>query len=343
MNKKKYISKEEAIRLLGISRKQTLDTTLHFPKPVKIDGDIFYSKKRLQKFLNIDNLDEPFIFAEEAATLLGVDVARLRYLASKELIPFYRLKTLKGSGYMFKKSELESMKSNPTIIRSIAAVNAYMKADVLKNVFSILINKHFEKDSRTYRILKGHFIFDKSYQEIGDELGITRERIRQILNKEVERISSGEYIANPSDVIDLKQTIARQKREVEYWKNIAQSQGGKNAPACDFDMFEKIYFLLSKRLTDYRLSVRAHNVLQSNNFKTVADIMEFCFDTEDYYSKLRALRNLGRKTYEEIRDLVEKIRREISNEYTYDVADIFKPIPSVLGERLREKINENKK
>lgn len=341
MNTKKYISREEAINLIGISRKQTLDTTENFPKPTIVDGEILYSKKEVEKFFNIDNLDEPFIFADEAATILGVDVARLRYLASKNLIPFYRLKTIKGSGYMFKKSEIESTSKIPEISRNVVAVNFHLKNAIIKNAFADLIEVCYDRElrvySRAHKIMKGHFVEDKTFEEIGQELNISRERVRQIVNKEISRIKCGYYIANPFEVFELKKEIASLKREIDFWKKEAQSKP-ESKKEYTFDMFESAYSMLSERLVDSDFSVRALNVFHNEDLHTIGELALLCYGTKVHFSALLGLRNLGRRTLEETVIFLNNIREEIMEKSGFDIIKLSNPEKGSLAEKIVEKI-----
>lgn len=43
-------------------------------------------------------------------------------------------------------------------------------------------------DERDDIILRGFFLVEKTYQQIGDEIGVTRERVRQLIFRQIKRL-----------------------------------------------------------------------------------------------------------------------------------------------------------
>ncbi len=102
------ISAEELCKILDVSNLITLQTTKEFPLA---DENKLFDKKEVCNFFKLDNIDEPFIKLKKASEYTGLSSSMIMSLIKKNRIKSYRLKnSVKGSGYLFRKSELDLSK-----------------------------------------------------------------------------------------------------------------------------------------------------------------------------------------------------------------------------------------
>lgn len=148
---------------------------------------------------------------------------------------------------------------------------------------------------RNARIMHRFLLGDK-LGVIAQELGVTTERVRQIvvlcmrklclaLDEENNKLSEYDRLKEENDALKAKVAIlegADTKDELELV-----------APA-----------ILLQPLVDFNLPIRCMNVLYSNKIKTVGELVRL--DRE----RVMMLRNLGRKSLSELDDLLEKLGLE---------------------------------
>ena len=167
------------------------------------------------------------------------------------------------------------------------------------------IEKHFEENfeyllSRSFLtprekvVLEGYYVKGYTLEAIGLQFGVTRERIKQILNKAIRRMKhpsrldilkyGKELIEEQDDVEELTRQLKRKKQFLEQM-NVELDENIKNI------MGE---VSLSKPIKELDLSIRSLNCLRRADINTLDDLLN---KTEEDMMKVR---NLGRKSLKEI-------------------------------------------
>lgn len=162
---------------------------------------------------------------------------------------------------------------------------------------------------KEYHIIIKYYREMKTLQEIGDEWGITRERVRQIMHKGLRRMKHRQAYFEIGEYQN-KEQLAKQEYE-KFLQEKYQTWTYESA-----QQFIKDYELLgghsSKTSLDLEideldLSVRSYNCLKRGGIQTVRDIVEMAW-------QLPKLRNLGKKSLKEIKDRLKEYDIEINTE-----------------------------
>lgn len=142
-------------------------------------------------------------------------------------------------------------------------------------------------------------------QEIGKEIGLTKERIRQIINKGIRRLSHPsrlkilvEGYKNIKEVKSLNENI--QNELIRLRKEYAELLQIKTKE----DISEEIKEVLTKPssilIEELDLSSRIYNCLKRANLNTIEDIIKLSG------FELRKIRNLGLKSTKEIINKIQE-------------------------------------
>ena len=140
--------------------------------------------------------------------------------------------------------------------------------------------------------------------EVGKKIGVTRERVRQIEYKALRKINR--------DIIRLvrdekPELIKLQKENAELKQYIAQLQS-VSAQTAGIEVPESVKpFLLDTPIEEFDFSVRTYNCLKRAQINSLKDIV-------NYKERFDYIRNLGKRSLEEIITTVE----EKSPAYKYD-------------------------
>ena len=159
----------------------------------------------------------------------------------------------------------------------------------------------------------------KTLEEVGAIFGRTRDRIRQIEAKAIRKlrhpsrfklIKYGKTGYNKQKEVEeakLKSRIemleAKSKKEIDEFNKNIEEELANEEPKIDI-----IEYLKSNCISDIELSVRSYNCLKRAGINTLFDL---CLRDSNQLLKVR---NLGRKSYQEVIDMVNKL---LSN-YGYD-------------------------
>lgn len=147
-------------------------------------------------------------------------------------------------------------------------------------------------------------------EDVGEELGLTRERIRQIFNKALRRFSTAlrsykkllnEHIELRGEVLRLKAEANAKDREIYLLRKKLNIEEQTPEEAKKKVLFTKI--------TELGLSVRAMNCLKAADIMTLNELIKTKKTT------LLKFRNFGKKTMQEIDKLVKSYGLEWSTEY----------------------------
>lgn len=176
------------------------------------------------------------------------------------------------------------------------------------------------KDERMIRIILMRVINHLTYEEMAKVFGVTRERIRQIEAKgyrilrhpsRAKRILHGILYYEKKAYEDLQATIAKQE---EFYKAQIAELTGDDPSEVPNDQRELDQQYVDSRLQlsiqDLDLSVRSYNCLARADIKTVEDIV--CMTEQD----LMRVRNLGRKSFEEVVNRITDLGLHLADGYT---------------------------
>jgi hypothetical protein len=162
--------------------------------------------------------------------------------------------------------------------------------DVLKTTEEFL--NYYSEFNRDVKIVKLIWNKDETFETLGEEYGLTRERIRQLYKrgmlrvKKYIRISFEEY----KKMNDIKSENEKLKKENTYLRQSAKEEliditvEGYNMKPCDVDWF----------------SVRTLNVLRNAEIKVLGDL------TKLRKNDLFGYRNFGKKSMIEVVDVMEE-------------------------------------
>lgn len=149
-----------------------------------------------------------------------------------------------------------------------------------------------------------------SLQKVGDELGLTRERVRQILARAVRQLrhpSRFKLLAYGLDgyerhtftgkkqlqLEEEEERLDAMEQELMYRRQYLEAALSDSPSPVKTDVFRP----WETSIEEMDLSVRSFNCLTRAGFKTVADVIR---QTQEGYSSFFRIRNLGRKSVEEI-------------------------------------------
>lgn len=135
-----------------------------------------------------------------------------------------------------------------------------------------------EISQRESFVIRAHYMTGKTLQKIGEELCVSRERVRQIEARGIRR---------------MRKYYTRAKHDAEI--EMREEENNKTQWA-----YQDHQLLRDDDSIDFlRLNARANNCLKRNGLLTIRDIKEFVGE-KDPVSSFMAFRNCGRKTAETI-------------------------------------------
>jgi len=138
-----------------------------------------------------------------------------------------------------------------------------------------------------------------SYESIGEDFCVTRERVRQIFYKALRRVSvsMGSYRRMLNETIELRRLrdeVKEKDRELRQLRKMLNVQE-QDREKCK---------LMSTELVDMDLSVRTINCLKSADICTVGELVQ-CKKLE-----LLKIRNFGKKSLSELDELLDRLGLE---------------------------------
>ena len=197
--------------------------------------------------------------------------------------------------------------SYPTNVMLELKIPVEQITDETKKNFEELINKGVLTEREQDIVLK-YFKDDTNLQDIADGYGVTRERIRQIVEQAVERLfQHRDYILGIQQLNEEKRIILEQ---IEDYKN-RLLKIKEFAKDINLDALEKQYqvdlyedYKKAKLDTIYivdipNISNRAINCMYDNKIHTLGDLSRL------KETDLENIRNLGKKTLTEIRQIAK--------------------------------------
>ena len=156
-----------------------------------------------------------------------------------------------------------------------------------------------KQHERGVEILLKRYRDKKSYEQIGNEYGVTRERVRQIVARMIR------YLRHPSRLNIIRHGISGMidiHGQEEYKKgyNLGYRDGYSSAKDEEVS-YKATVERLNPNIEDMDLSVRSFNCLMRAGLKTANDIAKLDFN------QLSRIRNLGRKSLNEVVQRMEEL------------------------------------
>jgi len=304
------VSASNICRLLKIKSLRSLQTTPGFPKPSFKEDELMFKKDKVMEFFNLDNLDEPFIDALDVAKYLCTSRGNVHTMARKGMLPSYRLKTKKGSAFLFKKSEIESFRRF-SVERSVEPINFFISYNIMRDITLDLLNQTIEdKQSKKYKIIYGLVFERKTFTELSEELGITKQAIKQSCDITIKRILENKY-HSPKAYAELEHKIAMQKREIDGLKNQLIFNNHLNIGDYNSLIAEKFVEVLDKDISELYIGVRGINALRAVGINTIYQLAKFCYK-DNGFNRMLGLKNMGQKSISEIKDVLEEVNAKLS-------------------------------
>lgn len=172
----------------------------------------------------------------------------------------------------------------------------------LNQLIFVLEKARNKLSDRENRILYLSYQMDQSLNSIGDLFGITRERIRQVIQKTLRKLK---YELQPilfKPVCQInKEYEDKSKNVISLLKNVIITLEN------DLDKIENknnnVATIESTHIAELGLSPRCYNCLVKNNIKTVDDIITYNNNEKE---SLITLRSMGLKSYNELINILSR-------------------------------------
>jgi excisionase family DNA binding protein len=303
------ITSEELCKKLSIKDTRSLLTTEGFPKPLFNEGEMLFSKEEVSKYFNIENIDEAFITTKEAAKYVNLGTEHLKNLASQNKVPSYRMKSVKGSGYLFRKSELDIFLKTD-VKGNTEFVNYFVGNEIMKNIFLNYIELYRNVVTiREHEVVYEYFFNRKTFVEIGKHFDLTPIRVRSIFYKAMNRFNRKLTTQNMLDIGELERKIIQKDIEIKYLRELIYEKklASSDAKQTEFNEYQKTKTcvdFLSRNILDEDISVRALNILRGIDKINIYDIL-VNFNTFNKTARhLIKLRNMGKRTCNELTEFI---------------------------------------
>lgn len=307
MENTKYISIGELMKLLIVDDVRTINTYIEkgrLPRPVSDGGEINFAKSEVAEKLGVDDLDEPFIDISGAEKILEFEIKTITYWCKKDLLPHYRLSSVRGSKLLFRESELREA-HEIIFVKSSGFRNLQRKLRYYKDVLRSLLDQDvITLTEREKDIVTAILIDDNSLEKVGEKFYLEIGRVRQIFQESCGRLRFR--------LRDLKQESEQNKilrgdmRALMEKVKILEAENQAFRKKWDMDIKEQPAYegeinfqLLSTRLVDLDLSIRALNCLKAAEIETLGDLVKY---EKNEFLKFR---NFGKKSLRELEELLE--------------------------------------
>lgn len=160
---------------------------------------------------------------------------------------------------------------------------------------------------REEKVIRLYYIDGKTFEKIGKEFGVTRERIKQINAKAIEKLKlfkkyfyGGKWC--------LMEDLAKEEYQkyLETQKSFRTYESAKQYIL----QYESGVFLpiREQKIENLDLSMRSYNCLRRAGIRTIGDLLNFT-----YYDLIK-IRNLGRKSMKEILDTIHDLGLALKGE-----------------------------
>lgn len=180
--------------------------------------------------------------------------------------------------------------------------SCYAEAEKTVNLFIKLSSKLYN-NHRDIAIIEDVFIKKQTIDKVADKNNITKERLKQIINKSTRK--SIRFIEKLKKDEELTKQIAEKEVHLQNLNNlIKQLESETIKSAGDLKNLQ----LLSTPINELDISVRAFICLKSAEIQTLGDLIQI------NSSDLLKIRNMGKKTQTEIIEVVHGFKLRFKNE-----------------------------
>lgn len=173
---------------------------------------------------------------------------------------------------------IKAGKSNEEIVK-LFGVSASMISLVRREHGLPLVEVRRPEYEKTYNLMAALLASDKTLLQLGEEFGVTRERVRQIKERMADAgmfkaaKCGREFIDHRSGTVELLQAeVARLKEQIEYWKDRkAMNRGSRRQD----DVVADIQSGLTVKQTAEKNHIgvcRVYQILKANNVDAPASI-----------------------------------------------------------------------
>lgn len=320
------ISSEELCKRLSIKDVRSLLTTNGFPKPLFDEQKIMFNKQEVSKYFNVENIDEPFITSKEAAKYVNIGVGHLKSLATNNKVPSYRIKSVKGSCFLFRKSELDILKKID-IEGNVEFINHFIGNEVINFVFRNYIDLFKNKLTiREYEVVFEYFFNKKTFLHISKQFKITPLRVRQIFNKANRRLMSYLTTSKMLEADKLVKIIHKQNIEINHLKSLMSNDNNEVYSNNEEVLSLSINFL-SEEINSFELSARVFNILKNYDICTVGELLFEYGSFSNNINRLFAFRGFGRNSFIELKDYMEIKENEFTKITKINAEEFFSNNP----------------
>ncbi|HLG33904.1 MAG TPA: DNA-directed RNA polymerase subunit alpha C-terminal domain-containing protein [Bacteroidia bacterium] len=291
----------ELQKLFKLSSPRQLKASFRNRIRVFDDGNAEITDERLQELIEKFRKGGSYD-VEEVSKLYNIPQATVKHLADINFISAFKLTSSKGSKILFLKEDIEKEKeillhySRRKDIRRLARLG-----ETLLQYFSY---HHLipERDCLFFRL---YYLEEYTYEEIAIEHGLSRERVRQIVDKSIRRI-----------FIKLSYFI-RMKDQMEFYKKRYEWASEKallydsvmdlvKLPEEKAKIIEKQPDISTRNLVEFDLSTCALASLHYADIETVGQLVNCTL------MDLMKIRNFGKKSLTEVQELLHTLGLSLS-------------------------------
>ena len=144
----------------------------------------------------------------------------------------------------------------------------------------------------------------KSFSFIGETLHISEQCVSQTWRRALRKV-----VCTQNRISQLQDTISELQRVIGEKNEIIAEYHGKTKAEVDADT--KMRMLLSTKLEDFDLSVRALNCLRCAELYTIGDLVKY------YRADLLKFRNFGKKSLTELDELLDRYDLHFGMDISY--------------------------
>ena len=215
------------------------------------------------------------------------------------------------------------------LISRFKSFPAYADMRLVENEFEERLIKYFELENcwlnqREQEIIWSFFKDEKTLQKIGDEQFISRERVRQIIAKSVEKLDyfnrKFKWFYDDDKVLEklvqekevkskqLTSKIIELEELIERARNLYFDENSTIREVKEYLESLESDFKGIATIDDLDLSVRTYNCLRRSGNARIADLLE---KKEDDILKIR---NLGKKSFKELKEKLNNLGLKFKGE-----------------------------
>ena len=265
----------------------------------------------------VDGKIEGYSTVEDFAKRHNIGVLPVYKRIHSGELPALRLNTGGGRGVFY-------ISDNETIVKKKHSGPRKIKTNYPTNIISFIFGENFEWEETEDRLnglsyaisqlsereqvlIQKRFMYLMTYDDIGEELGITRERVRQILIRVKRKLK------NPLRLQYIEYGYNGAKEHEKLLASKISEEPVEPDPDKRLDKYG-----ISDAFWSLRLSVRATNCMCRANLRTIHDILNKI--RTDGMDGLIKLPNLGIVTLTEIIRKIEDYYETSIDELIYDIS-----------------------